>query len=111
MLPMGFNATFSAGGQDLEESGRDNPTNWWAKIGYQTKFYDAAITSFSIDYGETSDLAQDNDKLKSWAFAAVHNIPDWGTEVYLAYRNHKLDRDLTDFDDIHVFWTGARVKF
>ena len=111
MFPMGFNATFSAGGRDLDASGRDNPTNWYAKLGYQTKFYDAAITSFSIDYGETSDLAQNNDKLKSWALAAVHNISDWGTEVYMAYRNHQLDRDGSDFDDIHVFWTGARVKF
>lgn len=111
MFPMGFNATFSAGGQDLDRSGRDNPTNWYAKLGYQTKFYDAAVTSFSIDYGETSDLAQNNDKLKSWALAAVHDISDWGTEVYLAYRNHQLDRDGSDFDDIHVFWTGARVKF
>ena len=111
MLPMGFNATFSAGGQELDTSGRDNPTNWWGKLGYQTKFYDAATTSFSIDYGETSDLAQNNDKLKSWALAAVHNISDWGSEVYMAYRNHQLDRDGSDFDDIHVFWTGARVKF
>ncbi len=111
MFPMGFNATFSLGGQELDASRRDNPTNWYGKLGYQTKFYDAATTSFSIDYGETSDLAQNNDKLKSWALAAVHNLSDWGTEVYLAYRNHQLDRDGRDFDDIHVFWTGARVKF
>jgi uncharacterized coiled-coil protein SlyX len=111
MFPMGFNATFAAGGQDLDISGRDNPTNWWAKLGYQTKLYEAATTSFSIDYGETSDLAQNNDKLKSWALAAVHNISDWGTEVYMAYRMHQLDRDGSDFDDINVFWTGARVKF
>jgi hypothetical protein len=111
MFPMGFNATFSAGGQDLEISNRDDPTNWYAKIGYQTKFYEAAVTSFSIDYGETKDLAQENDKLKSWAVAAVHNLSDWGTEVYMAYRGHQLDRDGRDFDDIHVFWTGARVKF
>ncbi|MFW2368255.1 MAG: porin [Desulforhopalus sp.] len=111
MFPMGFNATFSAGGQDLDETGRDNPVNWWGKLGYQVNFYDAAVTSFSIDYGETKDLDQNNDTLKSWALAAVHNIPDWGTELYLAYRMHQLDRDATDFDDIHVFWTGARVKF
>lgn len=110
-FPMGFNATFSAGGQELDEPGRDDPVNWWAKLGYQVKFYEAATTSFSIDYGETTDLDQNNDKLKSWALAAVHNIPDWGTELYLAYRLHQLDRDATDFDDIHVFWSGARVKF
>lgn len=111
MFPMGFNATFAAGAQDLDEPGRDNPANWWAKLGYQAKFYDAATTSFSIDYGETTDLDQNNDTLKSWAFAAVHNIPDWGTELYLAYRLHRLERDAMDFEDIHVFWSGARVKF
>jgi len=103
MFPMGFNASFAAGGQSLDDSDRDDPTNWFAKLGYQTKFYDAAITSFSIDYGESLDIAQNNDKLKSWALAAVHNIPDWGTELYMAYRGHKLDRDNRDFDDIHVF--------
>jgi hypothetical protein len=116
LLPMGLNATVAAGMQNLDDSfpgnaNRDNPTNWWGKLGYQTKFYDAAVTSFSIDYGETRDLLADGDKAKSWCFAAVHNLTDWGTEVYLAYRGHSLERNSGDFDDIHTFWAGARVKF
>lgn len=111
LFPMGFSATLAAGHRDLEDSTRENPTNWWAKLGYQTKFYESATTAFSFDYGETSDLAADGDTGKTWAFAAVHNLIDWGTEIYMTYRGYELESNMESFDDIHVFWTGARVKF
>jgi len=111
LLSMGLNATFSAGYLNLEDDNRDDPTNWWGKLGYQTKFYNAATTAFSIEYGQTSDLRTNEDKAKTWAVAIVHNITDWGTEFYMTYRNHQLDSDLGDFDNINAFWTGARVKF
>ncbi len=108
---MGLSATFAAGYRELEDPSREDPTNWWAKLGYQTKFYDAATTAFSVDFGETSDLAADGDTGTTWAFAAVHDISDWGTEVYMAYRVYQLDSLTEDYDDIHTFWSGARVKF
>jgi len=111
LFPMGLNATFSSGYSDLKDAERDNPTNWWTKLGYQTKFYSSAVTSFSVDYGETSDFLANGDKGKTWALAAVHDVINWGTEFYLAYRGHNLDSDTYDFDDIHTFWTGARLKF
>lgn len=111
LFPMGFNSTFSAGSRDLKDDTREDPTNWWAKLGYRINFYDAATTAFSVDYGETSDLWADGDTAKSWALAAVHNVKDWGTELYMAYRVYQLDSESGDFDDIYAFWTGARVKF
>ncbi len=111
LLPMGLNATVAGGVRDLDQSNRDNPTNWYTKLGYQVTFYEAATTSFSVDYGETADLRQEGDTAKTWAVAAVHNLSDWGTEIYLAYRNFKLDSDAGDFDDIYTVWAGARVKF
>lgn len=111
LLPMGLNATFSAGYLDLEDGSRDDPTNWWGKLGYQTKFYDAATTAFSAEYGETSDLRADGDEAKTWAVAVVHDVRDWGAEFYMAYREHQLNSDFGDYDDINTFWTGARVKF
>ena len=111
LLPMGLNATVSGGVRDLKDSNRDDPTNWYAKIGYKTSFYSAATTAFSIDYGQAENLAQDDDKGKTWAVTAVHDIAEWGTEFYLTYRNHELDRNDTDFDDINVVMAGARLKF
>lgn len=111
LLPMGLNATFSAALRDLKDSHRDDPTNWYAKLGYTTKFYNAATTAFSVDYGETSHLKTDGDTAKTWAIATVHNVTDWGTEFYLVYRGHKLDTNNYYFDDIHTFMAGARLKF
>ena len=91
LFPMGFNATFSSGYLDFEDNDRDNATNWWGKLGYQTRFTDSGLTSFSIDYGETARYREDDETGKTWAIAAVHNMMDWGTEVYLAYRGHSLD--------------------
>ena len=111
LFPMGFNLGFTVAYDDLKDNTRDDPTNWYAKLGYRTKFYDAATSSFSIDYGETADLRVNDEKAKTWSLAAVHNVIDWGTEFYLVYRYHQLDTDLFDFDNIHAFMTGARLKF
>jgi len=111
LLPIGLNATFSYGYMDLDESGRDNPTNWWGKLGYKTMFFEGSSTAFSVDYGETADLKLEGDKAKTWALAAVHNVNDWATEFYAIYRNHKLDTDVADYDDINTFMAGARLKF
>lgn len=111
LLPMGLNATFSSALQEWEDSDRDNATNWYGKLGYKTMFYEGSSTALSVDYGETSNLAADNDKAKTWAVAAVHNVNDWATEFYAVWRNYKLDSDAADYDDINVFMTGARLKF
>jgi hypothetical protein len=111
LFPSGFNATFSSGYLEFEDDTRDNATNWWTKLGYQTRLVESGITSFSIDYGETANRRQDDETGKTWAVAAVHNMADWGTEFYLAYRGHSLDSRSLDVDDIHTFWSGVRVKF
>ena len=111
LLPMGLNATIAYGYRDLIVEERDNPSNWWGKLGYKTVFYEGSSTAFSVDYGETSDLATNDDKAKTWALAAVHNIDDWATEFYATWRNYSLDNTIEDYDDINVFMTGARLKF
>jgi len=111
LLPMGLNATVSGGVRDLKDSNRDDPTNWYTKIGYKTSFYSAATTAFSIDYGQTENLTEDDEKGKTWALTAVHDIAEWGTEFYLTYRNHQLERNASDYDDVDVVMAGARLKF
>jgi hypothetical protein len=41
----------------------------------------------------------------------VQNVEDYGIELYAGYRFHTLDRDDADFDDIHVFSAGSRIRF
>lgn len=111
LLPMGFNATFASAYKDLKDSDRDNPVNWWGKLGYQARLFESGITSFSIDYGETADLRANDETGKTWSLAAVHDFAEWATEFYLAYRGYSLDSNQLDADDIHAFWSGARIKF
>ena len=108
---MGLNATFAASLVEQEDDDRDDPTFWYTKLGYKTKFYEAASTAFSVEYGETADLRIEDETGKVWGASAVHNITDWGTEFYVTYRKYDLDSDEADFSDIDTFWVGTRIKF
>ena len=107
----GLNATLAAGSRDLTEDGRDDPTFWYGKLGYRLDIWSLGKTSFSIDYAQNDDLSRDGDEAKSWSVAAVQDIPAWGTEIYLAFRNHELDGTVESYDSVNSVLGGARVKF
>ncbi|MDP6774605.1 MAG: hypothetical protein QGI63_10060, partial [Rhodospirillales bacterium] len=66
---------------------------------------------FSIDYGFSNDRAQNDDEFQTIGVAAVQKIDAWGTELYVAIRNHQMNRSGIQLDDINVGMVGARVKF
>lgn len=107
----GINATFAAGSQDLMDDSRDDATTWYGKLGYRMDVCSLGKTSLSVDYGEHKDIINNNEKGKTWSLAAVQDIPSWGTEFYLAYRNYRLDTQGDSFDDVNAILGGARVKF
>jgi predicted porin len=115
----GINLTVAGGYQDLESgllnpngtSRDDDPTFYYAKLGYRAKWFEIGETRFSVDYEYVEDLAQDGDEAKTVGFQFVQDMPEWGTEYYLGYRWHELDRDTADFEDINALMTGVRVKF
>lgn len=41
----------------------------------------------------------------------MQRIDKIATELYLAVRNHELDRSGTEFDDVLALLGGARIKF
>jgi hypothetical protein len=107
----GFSFTFAAAVQDNKVSGRDDGTFYYGKLGYQRKFFSIGTTAVSVDYSRNDNLDQNDDKARSAGFQFVQNIDSWGTEYYLGYRYHNLDRKGVDFKDINVMMTGLRVKF
>jgi cell division protein FtsB len=115
----GLNLTVSGGYQDLDSgllnpdgtTRDDDPTFYYAKVGYRAKWFQVGETRFSLDYGRNDDVAQDGDEAKTVGFQVVQDFPEWGSEYYLGYRWHELDRDLADFNDINALMTGVRVKF
>jgi predicted porin len=115
----GLNLTVAGGIQDLDSgllnpdgtSRDDDPSFYYAKLGYRAKWFEVGETRFSVDYARNDDVAQDGDEAKSVGFQAVQNFPEWGSEYYIGYRWYGLDREQTDFDDINAVMTGVRVKF
>lgn len=111
LLGNGLNATFAAGLRELNDEGRDDATTWYGKLGYRMNICSLGTTSVAVDFGENVDIRANGEKSKSWAISAVQDIPSWGTEFYVAYRNLSLDSDVESFEDIVGIMGGARIKF
>ncbi len=117
----GLNLTLAGGYADLRHdqvnpdgSDRsDDPTFYYAKLGYRANFFKFGETRFSVEYGRHDDRDQDRDEATVAGGALVQDLSKWGMEYYLGYRWHELDRGegSTDFDDINAMMTGVRVKF
>lgn len=107
----GINFTLAGGERNLDTSGRDDPTFYYAKLGYRQNFFSIGESAFSIDYNRTNDLALDGDEADSYGFQFVQNFKEWGAEYYLGYRYYDLDRSIVDTDAINAVMSGVRVKF
>jgi len=106
----GLNGTFAMGVRD-QKGGRDDGGFFYTKFGYRGRWCPLGVTSLSVDYGRYSDIDTDGDDADTIGFQMVQDIQEWGTEAYLGYRLHKLDRNGADYDNINSIMTGMRVKF
>ncbi|MBY4679143.1 porin [Marinobacterium arenosum] len=106
----GVNLTLAAGERDLA-SGSEDPSFYYGKLGYQTRLNSAGMTSFSIDYHSSDDVALVGDEATSYGLQAVQKIDAWATEGYVGWRTYELDRTGGDLQDVDALIAGARVKF
>jgi hypothetical protein len=107
--PTGLNVTFAAGTQEFDD--QDNATNYYLKLGWQQDFFAFGGTAMSVDVGRTNDLDEDGDQADTLGLFVVQGIDGYGIEFFAGYRLHSLDRNDANFDDIHTFSLGSRVKF
>ncbi|WP_300455115.1 porin [Desulfobacula sp.] len=107
----GISLTLSGGQRKYKTDTDGDGLFFYSKLGYQADFFSIGKTAFSVDYGFFDDIAMNNDEASTFGAQFVQNITAWGTEYYLGYRLHKLDRDNTDFEDINAILSGFRVKF
>ena len=106
----GLNLTLSAGLQERDNQG--DATNFYAKAGWLGRFFSFGETGFGVDYTRSLNLPTGRDDGYSVGAAAVQHFEEYGTEIYLQYRLHSLDRDVEpSVQDINVGTIGARVKF
>ena len=108
----GLNATFAAGVQKRQATiSADDPSFWYAKLGYRFDPFAFGATALAADYEENSDILQDGDFGRSYGFFVVQNISKLATELYLGVRNHSYEQNVAKFDDILAVMAGARIKF
>jgi hypothetical protein len=106
----GLNLTLSAG--LLDRDNQDDAQNFYGKLGWLTRFFSVGQTAFGVDYTRSLNLPTEDDDGYSVGAAAVQQFEEYGTEIYLLYRLHSLDRDVApDVHDISVGSIGTRVKF
>ena len=95
----------------MKGAGRSDAMFFYGKLGYRHRFFPVGETAFSIDFGRYKDIEINNDDAETFGAAFVQNFARWGTEYYLGYRNHDLQRPGSDFKPINAVLTGFRVKF
>jgi hypothetical protein len=107
----GFNGTFAMGTRDQKGAGVNDAGFFYAKFGYQGRWCPMGVTSLSADFGRFSDFDVNGDDADTFGLQMVQDLQKWGSEAYLGYRFHKLDRNGADYDNINAVMTGMRVKF
>jgi hypothetical protein len=107
----GLNAAFSAGRQQHKAAGRDDGTTYYGKIGYIAKVFGVGPTAFAVDYGVYDDYGQNGNEATQYSLGVVQHFDDIGSQIYLLAKSYELDRTGTDYDNIWVVMTGARVAF
>ncbi len=106
----GLNLTLSSGLRQRDDQG--DQENLYAKVGWLTTLFSFGETGFGVDYTRSMNLPTGRDDGYSVGAAAVQHFDEYGTEIYLQYRHHSLDRDVDpSVQDINVGTIGARVKF
>lgn len=120
-IPLGLSLTGGFGNRKVQQTGRKRAKMWYGKLGYDHKFFDIGTTAFSIDYGQTTDLGNNAantttsglyGKAKTYSFAFVQHLDDYGIELYATVRRFKFDASNgTNFRPITMYLAGGRLKF
>ncbi len=114
----GFTLSLAAGGRiydedrDFADLNGDDPWTYYAKLGYGAKFNPIGKTSIAVDYKYSENYNVIDEEYTSYGVGLVQNLEAYGTDLYIAARNHSLDRPgVSDIEDIFTVIAGARVKF
>ena len=107
----GFNGTFAMGTRDQKRAGQNDAEFFYAKFGYRGRWCPMGVTSLSADYGRFWDFDVNGDVADTFGLQLVQDLQGWGSEAYVGYRFHELDRNGVDFDTINAIMSGVRVKF
>ncbi len=108
--PTGLSLTFSAGGQKRDAG--DDPSNLYAKLGWDAAFWPIGPTGFGVDVTRGDDISGAGDRGVSYGLAAVQRIDRFRIDLYSQLRWYDLDAPAEPgLRDIFVGTFGTKVTF
>jgi predicted porin len=108
--PTGLSLTLSTGGQKLDEG--EDPSNLYAKVGWDTTFWPLGPTGFGIDYTHGENISSEGADGTSWGIAAVQRIERYGIDLYSQLRWYELDGGAEpDLKNVMVGTFGTKFTF
>jgi predicted porin len=108
--PTGLSLTLSTGGYRLDVG--DDPSNFYAKIGWDTEFWPLGPTGFGVDYTKGEDISSEGAEGTSYGIAAVQRIERYGIDLYTQLRWYELDDAAQpDLKNITVGTFGTKFTF
>jgi predicted porin len=108
--PTGLSVTLSTGGYKLDEG--DDPTNFYAKVGWDTAFWALGPTGFGFDYTKGENVSSEGADGTSFGIAAVQKIERYGIDLYGQLRWYELDEAANpDLKNITVGTFGTKFVF
>ena len=107
--PTGFSLTLSTGGQKLDQG--DDPSNVYAKLGWDTQFWPLGPIGFGIDYTRGDDISSEGAEGTSYGIAAVQKVERYNIDLYGQIRRYELDGVEPNLKNITVGTLGTRFTF
>ena len=108
--PVGISLTLSTGGHKLDEG--DDPSNFYAKVGWDTSLSALGETGFGFDYTRGENISADGADGTSFGLAAVQKIDRFDIDLYAQLRWYELDQpESPDLKNITVGTFGTKLTF
>ncbi len=101
----GLNATLAVGRSDDDNFATVRKQYAYGKLGYISGKHAVAV-----DYGRGEDFALAGDTSKYVGVGYVYTAAKW-LDLYAGAKQHRLDRGVSNFDNITFVSTGMRLKF
>jgi hypothetical protein len=108
--PTGLSLTLSTGGQKVDAG--DDPSNFYAKIGWDTEFWPLGPTGFGVDYTKGENISSEGAEGTSFGIAAVQRIERYGIDLYTQLRWYELEDGAdSDLENITTGTFGTKFTF
>lgn len=108
--PTGLSLTLSTGGYHLDEG--DDPSNVYAKLGWDTEFWPLGPTGFGVDYTQGDNISSEGADGTSYGLAAVQRIDRYGIDLYAQIRRYELDQTSDpELNNVTVGTFGTKFTF